>query len=100
MSNTFTCTIYKITREVTTTHRICWEEITAEERGGKEFLGKAYGIDILHCAFMAMKYCKDFEKRAAYYHISQENNPQLEAIIREQPQTIQVEFYARNERRE
>ena len=65
------------------TERYFLEEIAREEREKKEYLGKAFGRDVGHCAHMAYKYCEDFLEKARWYFINHEVDPKLEEFRRE-----------------
>tara|TARA_Y100000310_G_scaffold82715_1_gene79332 strand:+ start:38796 stop:39086 length:291 start_codon:yes stop_codon:yes gene_type:complete len=68
------------------------QEITIEEKAGKEFLGAAYGIDLNHCALLGAKYCQNFHN-ARWYHVAQDSDRHLEEIRKRQPSTLKIEFY-------
>lgn len=93
MTAHFESIIHKITKDGTTSHRVSLDEITAEERAGKELIGKADGRDIGHCVILGAKYGENFVERAKWYYISRESNEHLKELRERQPQTIRVEFY-------
>nr|MBI4156690.1 hypothetical protein [Candidatus Woesearchaeota archaeon] len=69
------------------------EEITAEEKEGKKYIGTAIGKDVSHCAYLAAKYEKTFLKEGKYYYINTEKDKDIEELRKKQPNSIKVEFY-------
>ena len=43
------------------------EEITADEREGKDLLGSAIGVDMNHCIYLGSRHGKDFLSRVRWY---------------------------------
>lgn len=93
MINHFECTLFKLKQGKATPHTIMLEEITAEERGGKEFLGKADGRDIVHCVYLGARHGDRFLERVRWYYLSDEEDALLKELRKTQPETIRVEFY-------
>ena len=89
----FECTIYKVTKTGAIPHRVSIDEITAEERAGKELLGKADGRDIGHGVYLGVRHCKGFLERVKWYYRSNETDALLKALQKSQQGTIRVEFY-------
>jgi len=85
--------IDRITPQGRASTKVSLEEITSEEREGKELLGKADGQDLTHCAYLGVKYCKGFSERAKWYYVSHQSNPFSKILRLIRPSSIHVEFY-------
>ena len=86
--------MHKITQQGVTTHHISLDEITAEERGGKELLGTAAGRDLWHCLHLGVRHGeKNFLQRVKWYYLNPEENEFTREMRQREPETMQIEFY-------
>lgn len=93
MNNHFECTLFKFEQRRATPHTLVLEEITAEERKGKELLGKADGRDLQHCVYLGARHGESFLERVRWYYLSDEEDALLKALREKQLGSIRVEFY-------
>lgn len=93
MSRQYECTLFKFEQGKSTPHTILLEEITAEQREDKEFLGKADGRDLQHCVYLGARHGDRFLERVRWYYLSDEEDALLKTLREKQPETLRVEFY-------
>ncbi len=93
MNSHFETIITKLTSKRDQQHRVSIDEIAAEERPGKDLIGKAFGRDLGHCVYLGAKHGKNFLERVKWYYMSNEEEDYLREIRKAQPETILVEFY-------
>lgn len=96
--NQFEYTIHKQTPTGTVEHQISLEEISADERAGKNKLGEATGIDLSHCIYLGARHGENFLEQVKYYYVNPEILPpnahlMLRILFRTQRDMMRVEFY-------
>lgn len=93
MRGHFECTLFKFEQGKSTPHRVSIDKITADEREGKEFLGRADGRDLQHCVYLGARHGDRFLERVRWYYLSDEEDALLKTLREKQPETLRVEFY-------
>lgn len=93
MKSHFEITIMGQSSEGNQQHSVSIDEIAAEERAGKELLGKADGRNLGHCVYLGARHSEHFLERVRWYYLSDEEDAFLRALQRTQLGSIRVEFY-------
>ena len=72
---------------------ITLKQIEAGEREDKHYLGRAEGMNLMHCVYLGARHGKDFLARARYYSLVENEDDALRKLRQEQPGSIGVEFW-------